>query len=65
MHPEKFISREQVMGNQKLLKEAGTIGIGNDADLHEYRKLIDRKHEELTRVDYVVMAQPSFLVEIR
>lgn len=65
VHPEKFISREQVMGNQKLLKEAGTIGIGNDADLHEYRKLIDRKHEELTRVDYVVMAQLSFLVEIR
>lgn len=62
IHPEKYASEAQVMGNGKLLTESGTIGIGNNDDLYEYRKLIDQKHEELVRTEkYVVVTQPSFL----
>ena len=51
-----------MLGNRKLLEEKGTIGIENNQDLYEYRRLIDQKHDELVRgSSYVIVTQPSFL----
>lgn len=61
-HPEKFLSERKTQGNQKLLKERGTLGIANNEDLSEYKKLVDQRHTELMQVDTVVkITQPSFL----
>ena len=61
-HPVRYSSEKQVLGNRKLLGEKGTIGIENNQDLYEYRKLIDQKHDELVRgSSYVIVTQPSFL----
>ncbi len=60
-HPSQYAFEKQTKGNQLLLQEKETFGIGNDHDLSEYRKLIDQKHVELMREDIVVeMTQLSF-----
>jgi DNA processing protein len=50
-HPDKYASERATKGNEVLLQQEGTIGIGNDDDLLEYRKLIDQKHGELMKED--------------
>lgn len=60
-HPSQYAFEKQAKGNQLLLQEKETFGIGNDHDLSEYRKLIDQKHVELMREDILVeMTQLSF-----
>lgn len=60
-HPSQYAFEKQTKGNQLLLQEKETFGIGNDNDLSEYRKLIDQKHVELMREDILVeMTQLSF-----
>lgn len=60
-HPSQFAFEKQTKGNQLLLQEKETFGIGNDNDLFEYRKLIDKKHDELMQEDILVeMTQLSF-----
>lgn len=61
-HPSKYALEKQTKGNQLLLQEKETFGIENDDDLSEYRKLIDKKHDELMRDDTLVeMTQLSFM----
>lgn len=61
-HPSQYALEKQTKGNQLLLQEKETFGIGNDDDLFEYRKLIDQKHDELMQEDTLVeMTQLSFL----
>ena len=61
-HPEVYMSEKKTQGNQKLLRERGVIGIANDEDLHEYKKLIDKSHTELMQIETPVkITQPSFL----
>lgn len=61
-HPEKYWSEKKTLGNQKLLQERGTLGIANDEDLHEYKKLVDQSHADLMQIDtHVKITQPSFL----
>ena len=60
-HPSQYAFEKQTKGNQLLLQEKETFGIGNGYDLSEYRKLIDQKHVELMREDILVeMTQLSF-----
>lgn len=61
-HPSIYESEKKTKGNQILLQQEETVGIENDKDLLEYRKLIDQKHEELMQKDTSIqMTQLSLL----
>lgn len=53
-HPSRYESEKKTRGNQILLQEKETFGIGDNDDLFEYKKLIDQKHDELMQQDTLV-----------
>lgn len=59
-HPDKFLSQKQSAGNQMLIREKKAMAIGTNEELADFRKLMERKKNQLKNGKEIIIQETIF-----
>lgn len=59
-HPDKYLSQKQSTGNQMLIREKKAMAIGTNEELADFRKLMERKKNQLQNGKEIIIQETIF-----